>query len=419
MDMRAYIIFGCSVIVNAFLSGYETGFLSGNLIRIRHLADKERNPDAMRLMAHYENPTRLITMLLVGTNLSLVVGTVSLTNAIGANLAAVVATPIFIFFAEVAPKSIFRHFPTRLILPLFPIVRVFEGLLWPITAPVAWISQLFLRFVNDDGKGMRMFVASMDDMRILVDESHDQGTLAPEEHEMIHSVIDLQTQRAKKIMVPRILIQALPESASLRELTALFIESGRTRIPIYADTIDHILGVVNAFDIIRDVHPEQEDIHRFIRPLLHVPDTMKLDDVLKAMRDARQSMAIVTDEHGGTDGLITVEDILEEIFGEIHDEYDIAENQIQKVGLNAYVIDADMPLMEAASAINVPIVDNEVETVGGWISHIAGRIPAKGEVIEQAPFKIVVLEGTPSHVSSIRLELTDAAVREGDAREPA
>jgi len=259
-----------------------------------------------------------------------------------------------------------------------------------------------------------------------VDESHDQGTLDPEEHEMIHSVMDLQTRSAKEIMVPRIHIQALPETATRRELTALFVESGRTRLPIYAQSIDHIIGVVNAFDVIKDPHPEREDIQRFIKPILHVPDTMKLDDALKAMRDARQSMAIVADEHGGTDGLISVEDILEEIFGEIHDEYDVMTTQIKKVGPRAFVVDAQMELDEVAEVIGAPIEDAEVETVGGWVNHLAGRIPLKGEVITQGPFRVTVLDGTPSHVSSIRLELitvetktNEETIPEKEAERPA
>ncbi len=409
MTVYIIILFIGSLIASAFFSGYETGFISANLMRIRTMAEKEKNPDAMRLAAHYENPNRLITMLLVGNSLSLVVGTTALTHLLGAAAAVLVATPLFLVFGEIVPKSIFRHVPTRLVLPFFPVVRFFEWVLAPATVPVAWLSQRFLNLIGGEKRGMRMFLTSVDDMRILVDESHDQGALDPDEHEMIHSVMDLQTQSAKEIMVPRIQIQALPKTAARGELTALFLDSGRTRLPIYEDTIDHILGVVNAFDVIKDPYPEQQDIARFIKPVLYVPDSMKLDDVLKAMRDARQSMAIVADEHGGTDGLITVEDILEEIFGEIHDEYDVLTTQIRKVAPNAYVIDAHTPLAEASEAINIPLDDAEVETVGGWVSCLAGRIPGRGEVILQPPFRITVLEGSPSHVSSVRLEVNETS----------
>lgn len=405
--MAALFIFLVSILFCAFFAGYETGFVSANLFRIRHLAEKEQNTRAIRLAQRYENPNRLITMLLVGTNLSMVIGTTALTHSVGAAVASFIATPAFLIFAEIMPKSVFRHFPTRLALALFPVVRFFEGFFSPIIIPIAWLSQGFLRLVKQNARGLRMLLASLDDVRVLVDESHDQGTLDPYEHELIHSVFDLQTHAAKEVMVPRIRILAVPETATRSELTRLFIEGGQTRLPVYRGSIDQVIGVVNAFDLIKDVDPENQDIEHFIRPVLHVPDTMKLDDVLNTMRRARQSMAIVTDEYGGTDGLITVEDILEEIFGEIHDEYDVLTTQIRKVGPRAFIIDARTPLDEFTKAVPLQVEPLDVETVGGWVNHVAGHIPTMGEVIHTPNFRILVLEGAPTHVTTIRLELAD------------
>lgn len=405
--MAALFIFLVSILFCAFFAGYETGFVSANLFRIRHLAEKEQNTRAIRLAHRYENPNRLITMLLVGTNLSTVIGTTALTHSVGAAAASFIATPAFLIFAEIMPKSVFRHFPTRLALALFPVVRFFEGFFSPIIIPIAWLSQGFLRLVKQNARGLRMLLASLDDVRVLVDESHDQGTLDPYEHELIHSVFDLQTHAAKEVMVPRIRILAVPETATRSELTRLFIEGGQTRLPVYRGSIDQVIGIVNAFDLIKDVDPENQDIEHFIRPVLHVPDTMKLDDVLNTMRRARQSMAIVTDEYGGTDGLITVEDILEEIFGEIHDEYDVLTTQIRKVGPRAFIIDARTPLDEFTKAVPLQVEPLDVETVGGWVNHVAGHIPTMGEVIHTPNFRILVLEGAPTHVTTIRLELAD------------
>lgn len=399
-----FILFLACFIISAFFEGYETGFISSNLYRIRHMAEKEHNERARKLLSHHDNPNRLITMLLVGSNLMMVIGTTALTKAVGPAYASLIATPLFLIFGQIMPKSIARHFPTSLVFALYPLYRFFETLLAPLAIPVAWVSQRFVNFLNHGGNGLRVLLTSLEDMRFLVDESHDQGTLDPEEHEMIHSVIDLQTQCAKEIMVPRIQVLALPETATRQELTRLFIESGQTRLPVYAETIDQVVGVVNVFDLIKDPYPEQQDIKRFIKPVLHVPDTMKLDDVLKAMRDARQSVAIVTDEHGGTDGLISVEDILEEIFGEIHDEYDVLTTQVRKIGPHAFVVDARTPLYELSKVVPMFIEDLGVETVGGWVNQVAGHIPLVGEVINTEDFRITVLESAPTHVISIRLE---------------
>lgn len=413
------LLFILCFIISAFFEGYETGFVSSNSLRIRHMAEKEHDENARRLLPYYENPNRIITFLLVGSNLVLVIGTTALTNAIGATYASIVATPLFLVFGQIMPKSFSRHFPTRFVLALYPLYRFFEVLLSPLAIPVAWVSQRFLNLLNRSGHEVRVLLTSLEDMRFLVDESHDQGTLDPEEHEMIHSVIDLQTQCANEIMVPRIRVLALPETATRHELTRMFIESGQTRLPVYSDSIDQVVGIVNVFDLIKDPYPDQQDIKRFIKPVLHVPDTMKLDDVLKAMRDARQSIAIVTDEHGGTDGLITVEDILEEIFGEIHDEYDVLTTQIRKIGPRAFVVDARTPLYDLSKAVPLFTEDLGVETVGGWVNHVAGHIPLVGEVINTDDFRITVLESAPTHVISIRLEqLTTRTPGEGAPAAP-
>lgn len=399
--------YSLAVLLAAFFAGYETGFVSCNPIRVRHLAEREGQPNARRLLVYLDHPDQLLTVVLLGTNLALMMGTITITRYFGNGYwATLVATPTFLIFAEILPKSIFRIHPTRLSLRLLPGIRFFEALLAPVALPVNWFSRHVLRALQPAGRDdFRFLMRSLEDMRVLVDESADKGTIEPEEQEMIHSVMDLQTRLAKEVMVPRVDIQALPESATRSELVSLLKACGHTRIPVYRDTIDSIIGVVNAFDVLCDTHPERNEIRRFIQDILHVPDTMRLDDVLRVMRDSKQRTAIVTDEYGGTDGLITIEDILEEIFGEIHDEYDKAEPSVRKVGPQDYVVKARTPLEDAAEAMGFPIADDEVETVGGWLTHAAGRIPQKGEVITAGRFRVTVLDGTPRAVTTVRIEV--------------
>ena len=407
------------VLLSALFSGFETGFFSSNQIRVRYLAENEGQDRARRMMAHYERPGRLIATLLVGNNLVLVLATLLLTAVLGETGATLVATPLFILFGEVLPKSVFRTHPTRLSLALMPAMRLFELALLPVALPVAWFSDRLMRLVAGGGGGAVKPFATADEMRSLVDEGMDAGTIEPEEQEMIHSVMDLQTRHAKNIMVPRIEVTAVPGTASRRELLEVLIQSGKTRIPVYAGSLDNIAGVVNAFDLLTDPTPGVEDIGRFLRPVMHVPDTMKRDALLQAMRHARQSLAVVTDEFGGTDGIVCIEDILEEIFGEIHDEHDVQSPQCRKIGPAAYVIDGRMGLEECAEALQTELEDGEVKTIGGWVTHVAGRIPARGEVIRHGAFEITVLEGTPSRVSSIRLEVKAPPAAPEGARHPA
>jgi len=400
-------ILALTLLLSAFFSGYETGFIACNAIRVRHLAEKEGHSGARQLLYYLDHPAQMIILLLIGNNLVNVAFTLTFTHAAGPIGAAFLATALILVFGEVVPKSMFRMHPTRLALLLLPVVRAFSFVLWPLVVPVTWIARPFRGLLGDETRtrNIRLLMSSVDDVRSLVDESADHGTIEPEKREMIHSVIDLQQQQANEVMVPRIDMKALPRTATRGELVQMLADTGLTRIPIYGETIDEIIGVVSAFDVLTDATPEDETLDRFIREVMHVPDSMKLDDLLKAMRGAGEHIAIVTDEYGGTDGLVTIEDILEEILGDIQDEFDKTGMSIRKVGPDAYVIDARMGLEDAARAMGLEIQDDEVETVGGWVMHAVGRIPAKGEVIAFDRFRVTVLEGAPHHLSSIRLEV--------------
>ena len=419
-------LFFLGVLLNAVYAGYETGFVASNPIRVRHMAKMERNVRAQQLLRYLERPDRMITVVLLGTNFALIMGTIAITKYMvehsksevaGEMWATLIATPMFLIFGEVFPKSMFRIHATRLSLALLPVMRFSDLLFAPIAIPITALSRKLLSSSDGDRHGIRTFMRTPEDVRVLVDESADQGTIDPEERAMIHSVMDLQKSNAKEVMVPRIDIKALPETASRRDFIALLRESGHTRLPVYRGNMDEIVGIVNAFDVLTDDAWEGDSTLRRIDEVVHVPDTMKLDDVLQTLRDARQHMAIVTDEYGGTDGLITIEDILEEIFGEIHDEFDKDETTIRRVGINAYVVDARMPLEDVAEAMGVSIVDKEVETIGGWVMHATGRIPALGEEIMHNQFRMTVLDGGPNFIASLRIEIIGEPKKDEDERE--
>jgi len=401
----ALLLFGAGILLNAFFAGYQTGFVAISRIRIRHMAEEENNRQAQNLMRYLADPARMITVVLVGTNLALVMGTIALTLEVGVFWGIVIATPLFLIFGEVVPKSIFRIHPTGLSLRLLPLIQIFELILTPVLLPVSWLCRRLVLMVEGERKSEAPMMASMEDMRVLVDEGADQGTIEQEEKEMIHSVMDLQTRQANEVMVPRINIVAIPETATRSELIEKFVDSGHTRLPVYRETIDVIVGVVNAFDVLRSRNASGDSITGFIQEILHVPDTMKLDDLLEKMRESSQPIAIVTDEYGGTDGLISQEDVLEEIFGEFHDEYDKAETRIREVGRGAFVVDAQLELADASEKMGVEFDDTEVETIGGWVMHISGRIPAVGEVIDYDQFRITVLEGKANRLARLRIEI--------------
>lgn len=403
-----------SIVLSFLFSGYETGFVQTNPIRIQYLAEEEKNPRAMQLMEYRHNPTSLLTTLLIGNNLVLIVGSMALTDLTHNELAAtLIALPLFLILGETIPKSIFRAHPNRMVLALLPMVRATFLIMSPLIVPANLVTRALIRVVGGPENPLRPTLSSVEEMRVLVDESVQQGSLHPEEQQMIHSVIDLQKKQAKEIMVPRIDIEALPVTATRDELLTLFEETGRTRILIYEESIDRIVGVTNAYDVLLDQTPDQPDIRRFVHDVLHVPDTVRLDDLLAALKREKQHLAVVIDEYGGTDGIVTVEDILEEIFGDIQDEHDMEASQIQQVGPRSYVVDARTYLEDASNALGVLLRHEEVETVGGWVMHIAGRIPVIGEVFHEHGIRVTILDATVNAVLRIRLEIVDE--RENDA----
>ena len=410
----ALLVFCLAILLKGLFEGYETGFVSTNPIRIRHLAEEKQDRRAQRLLEHIQSPGLMLTILLIGTNVAVIAGTIAVSgyieglgipHEIQELVTTLLVAPLFLIFSEILPKSVFRAHPNRLTLAFLPLIKPFYLMLFPVAAPLAWLTGLLLKAAGGEERNMSALMTSREDVRVLVDESAEQGTIEPEEREMIHSVIDLHQTQAKAIMTPRIDIKALPDTATREELLHMFEKSGYTRIPIYHETIDQIVGIIEAHDVLLDETPNDPDIGRFIREALHVPDTMRVSDLFEKFKQEKRHIAIVTDEYGGTDGLVTIEDILEEIFGEIHDEHDHEEKNIQQVGPDAYVIDARMALDEMMEMIGLAIDEDQVETVGGWVMRLAGRIPAQGEVITTELFRITVLDGGSNRVNKIRLEL--------------
>lgn len=399
--------FFLGIALNGLFAGYETGFISADRIRIRHLAEEEGNEKAKRLLSDLEKPDRMLTVVLIGTNVSLIFGTLALTKAFPEApwIATLIATPMYLVFAEIIPKSIFRQHPTRLALTLLPVIHVFEWLLFILTVPTLLCVKAMHALMGVSGTKTNAMLSTEDDLRHLIDESAARGSIDKAEQEMIHGVMNLQTTQAKEIMVPRTEMKALSTTAARSELLATFKESGLTRIPLFDATIDSIVGVANVYDVMKEHDTDDTTILGFAREVIHVTDTKPIDELLQELKQRGEHMAIVTDEYGGTLGLITLEDVLEEIFGEIHDEHDKERDLIQQVGPRNYVVDARMPLEELSTALNVPIEDTAVETVGGWIMHIAGRIPAQGEKIRHGQFRAIILEGNEKRILKIRLDL--------------
>lgn len=397
-------VFIGGILSAAFFAGYETGFISLNPIRVRNLAEKSHSRRARILLNYLGRPDQLLIVLLLGTNFSIVIASIALAELIKEPILSLfIATSMVLYFGEILPKTIFRVHSNELCHFLVPAIVIFDFLFKPLSIPIVWFYSITLGS-NHWFISLKSLMRSPEDMKRLVEQGTEHGGIHEEERDLIHSVFDLQQKVAKEIMVPRIDICAVPSDASRDEVIQVFRENRYTRIPVYEENIDHIIGIIKAFDLIKDKDRENQDIRRFLRPVLFITDATPLDEILKQMRQQHQAMAIVVDEYGGTAGLITNEDILEEIFGEIRDEHDQEELPVRQMGPNDYIVRARTSLEEFREITGIELVDEEVETIGGWLIKKVQRIPQKGEVLTADPFRITILDGKPTHITLMRME---------------
>lgn len=405
--LPAIAVFVLGVGLRALFAGYETGFIAADRIRIAHRAEEEHDARAAALLRHLLAPQRLSTTLLIGTNAALIAGVMALAARFPDRewLTTLIAVPVFLVFAEIIPRTVFRRHPNRLTLALFPVLRGFDLLLAPVALPTMWVTRALRWAAGVQESPARTLLSTQEDFRSLVDESAARGTIQKEEQKMIHSVMDLAAIQAKEIMVPRIDIEAVPIETTRNQLVEAFESTGRTRIPVYEESIDNIVGIVIAHDVLIDPNPEDPSIRRFVKEVRHVPDTKPVGELLQEMKNLRQHMAVVVNEYGGTDGIITMEDILEEIFGDIQDEHDLETRPIIQVAPNAYVVDARTPLEEFAEAVNIDLGGAEAETMGGWVMQIAQRIPKQGERVTHDRLKITILEGAHNQLLKLRVDV--------------
>ncbi len=399
------IIFIVCVLLSGLFSGFETGFVSVNPIRVRTLSMEGNSRRARMLLRYLNHPDYLFVVLLLGNNLCLVGASIAMTKIVQSPIYSLLITSaVFLYFAEILPKTIFRLHPHTLCEWLVPLVVFFDFLFKPFSIPLSWLYSKILGS-NDRFISIRSFMQTPEDVKKLVEQGVEQGEIHKEEQELIQSVFDLQQKVAKEIMVPRIDICAVPKTAKRSEVIQNFRENRFTRIPVYEETIDRIVGVIKSFDLLKDSDRTNEDITRFIKPVIFVTDSTPLDEVLKLMRQRHQTMAIVLDEYGGTAGLITLEDILEELFGEIRDEHDQEEPLVRQMGPGDFIVQARISLQELRELTKLEIYDDEVETLSGWILKKTQRVPQKGEVIIIEPYRITIVDGKPNCVVTVRLEV--------------
>ncbi len=386
-DATQLIILFILLLLSAFFSSAETALTTVNKIRIRTLAE-DGNRRAETVLAITDDSGKMLSAILIGNNivnLSAASLTTSLAYSFGGSMVAIasgILTLLILLFGEITPKTMATIHAEKMSLIYAPVISIFMKLMTPVIFVVNGLSIgiLFLLRVDPNAKNTAM---TENELRTIVDVSHEDGVIESGEREMINNVFDLGDARAKDVMVPRVHVTFADVNSTYDELLAIFREDKYTRLPIFEDTTDNVVGTINMKDLLLYDSTKEFHIRDFLREAYFTYEYKSISELLVEMRQASFNIAIVLDEYGETAGLITLEDILEEIVGEIHDEYDENEEDfIQEIDEREYIVEGSINLDELNSRLELDLNSDEYDSLGGFIIERLDRLPEAGDSID-------------------------------------
>lgn len=293
-------------------------------------------------------------------------------------------TVLHVVIGELMPKSIALQYPEKTSLLIAVPMKIITKLFNPLISILNGLGNFLLRLLKLPTAQTSHLAHSIEELNMLINASYNEGVLNETEKEMLHNVFKFSDLTAKQVMVPRTDMACISSEITFEELNALTIESQYTRYPVYEENMDHITGIIHVKDLYGlSLRKEEFSVEKLLRPVLLVPETMTMDNLVREFKRRQGQMAIVIDEFGGTSGLITLEDVLEEIFGEVQDEFDADEEaDIKEIAENTYLANAMMRLDEVTEFFEVEILDEDVDTIGGLVVKELGRIAQVGDVVE-------------------------------------
>ena len=376
------------VILSGFFSSAETAYSTVNRVRIRTLA-QENNKGAIRVSGILDRYGKMLSAILIGNNIvNLSASSVATTFAIkiwgsyAVGIITGVLTFVVLLFGEIIPKTWAIQRAEKITLAYSRLIRLLMTVLTPVIFIIDKLSNWILRFLHISSDGNN-FSITENELKTYVDVSHEGGVIESEERELIYNVFDFGDTVAKDIMIPRIQMTTVPLDATYQELLSIFQDSMFTRIPVYDDDPDNIIGVVNIKDFILVKDKEKFQLKKILREAYYTYEYKSVSDLLMEIREKSLSIAFVLSEYGATVGMITMEDMIEELVGEIRDEYDADEEKlIQETGDGQYLVEAQMKLDDINDALNIELDSEDYDSVGGLMIEKLERLPQDGEMIE-------------------------------------
>jgi len=405
------MILALLVALSAFFSGSETALLSLDSLRIQYLVAKGR-PRARLLESIRKHPDRLLGAILVGNNLVNIAASVFATvffvrfyGEHGELLTILILTPVILVFAEVCPKTFAARNPERVSFWVVRPIKLTMVLLGPVVWLVTGMARLMNRFSRSETDGESI---SEDQIRTMISVGEQAGVVGQDKRRMLHGVFELSQIRVRDIMIPRPEVVGIEVSTPFGEVLQIAQQASHSRLLVYEQSLDQVVGVIHSKDILNYVHrPEDFSLRDVARAPYFVPESQRISGLLQAMRQQRMHLAVVVDEYGGIEGIVTLEDIVEEIVGDIQDEYDADEVLFRELGPGRFLISGSAPLRDVNQKFELQLSEEHATTLAGFLLHCLGTIPARGESCQAQGAVFTVRRVVDQRIESIELKLPD------------
>ncbi len=419
-DVITIIVMALLILMSSYFSATETAFSSLNKARLKALAEKG-NKRAGSTLALSEKYDRLLSTILVGNNAVNIALTAIATvffikilssEVTGTTVATVVVTALVLIFGEISPKTLAKESPERFAMFSTPLIRFFIVILTPLTFIFSLWQKLLLKVfkVKDDRK------MTPDELLVLVDEVEEGGMIDAEESELLRSAIEFNEQEAVDILTPRVDVEGVSEDAKKEDIARVFTDTGFSRLPVYRDSIDNIVGVVHQKDFYDGPKITAKSLGEIMKPPVFVTPTMKISDILKMLQQQKAHIAVVTDEFGGTLGIVTMEDILEELVGEIWDEHDEVVEEFTLLDDGSYRVNCNADLDEMFEFFDLDAEEDQ-GSVGGWVLDQIGKIPDVGDTFDYENLHVTVTETDNQRVVAINVIVEQEEDEEAEEKE--
>ncbi|HOK17698.1 MAG TPA: hemolysin family protein [Caldisericia bacterium] len=392
-------------------SATETSFIGSSELKLKNLSN-EKNKKAEKLLKTKEKPEDFISTIIIANNF---------VNVLAASIATVISLQIFktgayiysslimtfiiVVFAELLPKTLSSYDPENYSLKLFPFYNFFSIILKPISN---FLNYLIAGIIKIFGKNLKKETKIEEgEFKTFLSMSSESGTIEEEEKQIIESVIEFHDKQVYEVMVPRVDVVLLPIDTSLEKIIETIISTGHSRIPIYEGNIDNIIGIIHVKDLLKLSNLKDFNLKDYLHEPIFVPDTKKIAELFKEMRKKKNHMAIVLDEFGGFEGIVTMEDLLEEIVGEIQDEYDLEEVSYRKISEKEYIIDAKLTINDVEKILNLQLPKDDYDTFGGFFLDLLGHIPNKDEKVSYNNISLTAIEVKGNRIIKIKVEVNE------------